>query len=52
MENEFTDNRIVDVYLLAGQSNAAGYTPVSGLKKAYTYGGTFDEKKYDEYVSG
>ncbi len=44
--------RQTDVYLLGGQSNAAGYTPVSGLARPYTYGGVFDEEKYREYRAG
>ncbi len=52
VEVGFTDNLNVDVFILAGQSNAAGFTPTSGLYKEYTYGGTLDQAKLNEYVSG
>lgn len=48
----FTDAKALDVYILAGQSNAAGFTPVAGLYKGYTYGGTVDEEKLAEYENG
>lgn len=48
----FTDVKTVDVYLLAGQSNAAGFTPVAGLYKGYTYGGEVDREKLAEYENG
>ncbi len=52
VEVSFTDAKALDVYILAGQSNAAGFTPVAGLYKGYTYGGTVDEEKLAEYENG
>ena len=52
VEVSFTDAKELDVYILAGQSNAAGFTPVAGLYKGYTYGGTVDEEKLAEYENG
>ena len=52
VEVSFTDAKALDVYILAGQSNAAGFTPVAGLYKGYTYGGTVDEGKLAEYENG
>ncbi len=48
----FVSSSTIDVYLIAGQSNAAGYTPINGLFKPYTYGGTLNQEKIDEYVNG
>lgn len=52
VEVSFTDAKALDVYILAGQSNAAGFTPVAGLYKGYTYGGTVDQEKLSEYENG
>lgn len=52
VEVAFTAANNVDVYILAGQSNAAGFTPAKGLYKAYTYGGTVDQEKLAEYENG
>ena len=52
VEVSFTDAKALDVYILAGQSNAAGFTPVAGLYKGYTYGGTVNEEKLAEYENG
>lgn len=52
VEVTFTNVTTLDVYILAGQSNAAGFTPVAGLYKGYTYGGTVDQEKLSEYENG
>ena len=52
VEVSFTNVKTVEVYLLAGQSNAAGFTPVNGLYKGYTYGGEVDEEKLATYEAG
>ena len=52
VEVTFTDVKTVDVFILAGQSNAAGFTPAAGLYKGYTYGGEVDQEKLAEYESG
>ncbi len=46
------DKKNIDLFILAGQSNASGYTPIDGLYKPYTYGGTLDETKLKEYQTG
>lgn len=46
---EFVATSSIDVYLLAGQSNAAGQTPINGLFKEYT---GLTQDKIDEYKDG
>ena len=46
---EFVTTSSIDVYLLAGQSNAAGQTPINGLFKEYT---GLIQDKIDEYKDG
>ncbi len=48
----FTSEKAIDVYLIAGQSNAAGQTPINGLYNGYTYGGSVDNEKVKEYEDG
>lgn len=48
----FVSSSTIDVYLIAGQSNAAGFTPIKGLFNPYTYGGTLNQDKIDEYING
>lgn len=52
VEATFTNVKKVSVYILAGQSNAAGFTPVNSFYKPYTYGGTLNEEKLAEYEAG
>ncbi len=52
VEAGFTAKKKVDVYLLAGQSNAAGYTPAKGLYTPYNYGGTMDEDRLAAFENG
>lgn len=52
VEVTYSDKTSIDVYILAGQSNAAGFTPVSGLYKPYTYGGQLNNDKIIEYQNG
>lgn len=49
---KFTSTKSIDVYLIAGQSNAAGYTPINGLHKGYTYGGEVNQDRVNEYEDG
>lgn len=49
---DFISSSSIDVYLIAGQSNAAGYTPINGLFKSYTYGESVNQPKVDEYQNG
>lgn len=52
VEVTYSDNKNVDVYILAGQSNAAGFTPIASLFKPYTYGGEMNADKVNEYMNG
>lgn len=52
IEVTFTSEKAIDVYLIAGQSNAAGQTPINGLYNGYTYGGSVDNEKVKEYENG
>lgn len=52
IEVTFTSEKAIDVYLIAGQSNAAGQTPINGLYNGYTYGGNVDADKVKEYEDG
>ena len=52
VEVTYSDNKNVDVYILAGQSNAAGFTPIASLFKPYTYGGEMNSDKVNEYMNG